>query len=136
MEKIYYFSHWLWLRNVPLIPRVLMLVIRLVYGSFVPYQVSIGKNVSFGHKMGIVINRDATFGDNVKIRHQVTFGSGGATVGDNVTFGAGVKVIGNVTIGNDAIIGANAVVVKDIPAGAVAVGVPANTIKYQPGYPK
>lgn len=129
MEKLYYIMNRLYRYKVPVVPRLIMLIIRFLYGSFIPPQVTIGKNVSFGHKMGIVLHRGAVFGDNVKIRHQVTFGSGHAVVGDNVHIGAGAKIIGSVMIGEGAKIGANAVVAKNIPKNAIAVGIPARVIK-------
>ena len=106
-----------------------MLLIRMVYCSFVPYQTEIGPSVSFGHKMGIVISRTAKIGARVKIRHFVTIGSGGAVIEDDVQIGAGAKIIGNVRIGKMARIGANAVVVDDVPPGASVVGVPARIVK-------
>lgn len=132
MEKLYYLSHWAWKKRIPFVPRVCMLLIRVLYQSFVPYQCVIGPGVSFGHRQGIVIGRNTRIGARCKIRHQVTFGNsgeGGALVGDDVSFGAGAKVIGAVHIGDKAKIGANAVVVADIPAHAVAVGVPARVVK-------
>ena len=129
MEILYYIMNRLYRHKVPVIPRLIMLLIRFLYGSFIPPQVTIGKNISFGHKMGIVLHRGAVIGDNVKIRHQVTFGSGHAVIGNDVHIGAGAKIIGSVRIGNRAKIGANAVVVKDIPDDAIAVGIPARVIK-------
>jgi serine O-acetyltransferase len=106
-----------------------MLLIRIGYGSFIPYQTEIGSDVSFGHKMGIVISRTAKIGARVKIRHFVTIGSGGAVIDDDVQIGAGAKIIGNVRIGKKARIGANAVVVEDVPPGVTVVGVPARIVK-------
>lgn len=129
MERLYYIMHALYRYHVPILPRLIMICIRLIYGSFIPPQVTIGKNISFGHKMGIVLHRQAVIGDNVKIRHQVTFGSGGAIVGNDVQIGAGAKIIGSVKIGDRAKIGANAVVVKDVPEDAIAIGIPARLLE-------
>jgi serine O-acetyltransferase len=62
MERLYYVSNWLYRRRVPLLPRALMLLVRLLYQSFVPYQTVIGPGVSFGHRQGIVIARTARIG--------------------------------------------------------------------------
>jgi serine O-acetyltransferase len=82
--------------------------------------------------MGVVIGETAVVGDDVMLYHGVTLGGRSLnrgkrhpTLGDRVTVGAGAKVLGPVWVGDDVQIGANAVVVKDVPAGAVAVGIPA-----------
>ncbi len=129
MERLYYLANRLWVRRVPFIPRLLMLLIRVLWGSFIPYQTQIGPDVSFGHKMGIVISRGARIGARVKIRHQVTIGSGGAILEDDVQVGAGAKILGNITVGKGAKIGANAVVVEDVPPYSIVVGIPAKKIK-------
>ena len=92
----------------------------------------LGRRLFIDHGMGVVIGETAEVGDDVVMFHGTTLGgvsmSRGKrhpTVGDRVVIGAGAKVLGPVTIGDDAKVGANAVVVKDVPPGAVAVGVPA-----------
>lgn len=132
MERLYYLAHALYRRRIPVLPRLLMLLIRLLYQSFVPYQVVIGPGVSFGHKQGIVIARTARIGSRCLIRHQVTIADsaqGAAVIGDDVQIGAGAKLIGNVKIGDRARIGANAVVVSDVPADATVVGIPAAVVR-------
>lgn len=132
MEELYYLSRWLFLHRIPVLPRVCMLMIRFFYGSFVPYHAQIGPNVSFGHRQGIVISKTAKIGKGVKIRHQVTIANGprgAATIGDDVKIGAGAKIIGDVRIGNRALIGANAVVVHDVPDDATVVGIPARVVR-------
>lgn len=129
MERMYYLMRKLHLLNVPILPRLIMLLIRLIYNSFIPPETAIGKNVSFGHKMGIVLHRKAVVGDRVIIRHQVTMGSGCARIGNDVDVGAGAKIIGNVIVGDRVKIGANAVVVKDIPSDVVVAGIPAKVVR-------
>ncbi|MFD7024036.1 serine O-acetyltransferase EpsC [Promicromonospora sukumoe] len=92
----------------------------------------LGRRMFIDHGMGVVIGETAVVGDDVMLYHGVTLGGRSLnrgkrhpTLGDRVTVGAGAKVLGPVWIGDDAQIGANAVVVKDVPAGAVAVGIPA-----------
>jgi serine O-acetyltransferase len=98
----------------------------------------IGRGAEFGpglvliHSLGIVINGQVRGGSNVRIEHQVTIGAErrlSPTVGDDVFFGAGAKVVGGVTIGAGAKIGANAVVVHDIPPHCTAVGIPARVVR-------
>ena len=97
----------------------------------------IGRGAVFGpgfvliHSYGVVINGAVRGGSNVKLEHLVTIGAEGnasPVLGDDVFVGAGAKIIGPVTIGSGARIGANAVVVADVPDGATAVGVPARVV--------
>ncbi|MFD6447850.1 serine O-acetyltransferase EpsC, partial [Promicromonospora sp. NPDC060204] len=92
----------------------------------------LGRRLFIDHGMGVVIGETTVVGDDVMLYHGVTLGGRSLnrgkrhpTLGDRVTVGAGAKVLGPVWVGDDAQIGANAVVVKDVPAGAVAVGIPA-----------
>ncbi|MDZ5252217.1 serine O-acetyltransferase EpsC [Clostridium sp. LIBA-8841] len=92
----------------------------------------IGKGLFIDHGMGVVIGETAEIGDNVTIYHGVTLGGTGKekgkrhpTVGNNVIIGCGAKVLGPINIGDGAKIGANAVVLKDVPQGKTAVGIPA-----------
>lgn len=96
---------------------------------------TIGKGLFIDHGMGVVIGETAIIGDNVLIYHGVTLGGTGKdkgkrhpTIGNNVVIGAGAKVLGPIKIGDDAKIGANAMVIQDLPEGSTAVGGPARTI--------
>jgi serine O-acetyltransferase len=100
--------------------------IQLAFGT------SIGKGLFFPHFSCIVISSSSKIGDNCTIFHGVSLGAirgkGDPHVGNNVVFATGAKILGNVTIGNDVFVGANSVVVKDIPDNAVVVGIPAKII--------
>lgn len=110
----------------------------LLFGIEVSSRVKIGGGLFLPHTVGTVIGA-ASIGENVTIMQGVTLGAKEPdmhfnamtrpVIGNHVLIGAGAKVIGNVTVGDYAKIGANAVVVNDIPAYAVAVGVPARVIK-------
>lgn len=97
----------------------------------------IGKNLFIDHGMGVVIGETAEVGNNVTIYHGVTLGGIGddsnakrhPTVEDDVMIGAGAKVLGPITIGKGAKIGANAVVLKDVPPYTTVVGVPGKVVK-------
>ena len=105
----------------------------------------IGRGADFGpglvlvHSMGIVINGEVRGGSGVTIMHQVTVGAEGRrspTLGDGVFLGAGAKVIGPVSIGEGARVGANAVVVHDVPAHATVVGIPARVVRRREAGPE
>jgi serine O-acetyltransferase len=101
----------------------------MVTGSDIDPNATIGRGLSLPHPTGVVVHRDAVIGDNCMIMQQVTIGqlaeSFAPRIGNGVYIGAGAKVLGGVVIGDRARIGANAVVLCDVPADHVAVGVPA-----------
>jgi len=104
-------------------------------GITLPYTVILGRRVRIWHHGGMILHA-ARIGDDVQIRQNTTFGIARKdklhelpTIEDRVDLGCGVAVLGNITIGHGSMIGANAVVLKDIPPGSVAVGVPAKVIK-------
>ena len=95
-------------------------------------EAEIGSGFIILHSIGVVINSSVRAGNNLTIEHGVTIGSEknkSPILGDNVFVGAGAKIIGAVSIGSDVKIGANAVVVHDLPDGATAVGVPARVVR-------
>ncbi len=106
-----------------------------VLGIELPCEVALGQRLVIEHVGGIVISGDAVFGDDCVIRNGVTVGlrrrgeRGSPRLGDRVDIGAGAKLLGPIRIGNDVAIGANAVVLCDVPDGCIAVGVPAKVIQ-------
>ena len=113
--------------------RALSTVVRSVTGVEIHPGAQIGRRFFIDHGMGVVIGATAVVGDDVMLYHGVTLGGRSLargtkrhpTVGDRVTIGAGARVLGNIDIGDDVQIGANSVVVKPVPTGAVATGIPA-----------
>ncbi|MCV2365067.1 serine acetyltransferase [Paucibacter sp. DJ1R-11] len=134
MIGIFRLAHILSNWGVPLIPRLLYIFNRVVFSIALPPTVAVGKNVLFGYSgLGIVVHARVFIGSNVKISQNVTLGGRSGylevpIIEDDVDIGAGACVLGPVRIGRGAKIGANAVVLKDVPAGAVAVGVPARIL--------
>ena len=125
-------AHRLYLHRHTLLARWISARTRRKTGIEIHPGAQIGRRVFIDHGAGVVIGEAAEVGDDVMLYQGVTLGGTGKdhgkrhpTVGDRVVVGAGAKILGPVWIGDDAQIGANAVVVKDVPAGAVAVGVPA-----------
>jgi len=109
--------------------------IRNTYGIELPYTVLLGRRVIVEHQHGIVIHGNSVIGDDCIIRQGVTIGNRyldqpfeAPKLGKRVNIGAGAKILGNVTIGDDVCIGANAVVISDIPSGQTVVGIPAKII--------
>ena len=102
------------------------------YGIELPIGLKVGAPFKIAHIPGIIINSNATLGNNVIVMQNVTIGStrgkGVPTLGNNILLCAGAKVVRGVNIGNNCVIGANAVVVNDVPDNSVVAGVPAKLI--------
>ena len=135
---VYRFGRWRYgvrpvlLRKLfSLLYRVLYKMVQIITGIELPCEVSLGRNFVIDHFGGIVISGYAKFGDNCRIRNGVVVGLSrvsdkrAPSFGDNVDIGAGAKVLGAITIGNNVLVGANAVVLIDVPDDSIAVGVPA-----------
>ncbi len=111
--------------------RWLKVLSQILTGIDLPCEVTLGRRFRIEHFGDIIISGDAVFGDDVTIRNGVTVGlrrtgvRGAPNIGNRVDIGAGAKILGPIRIGDDVAIGANAVVLTDVPAGSIAVGVPA-----------
>jgi serine O-acetyltransferase len=109
--------------------------VRNRYSIEFPFSIKAGRRIIIEHQGAIVIHGDSVIGDDCIIRQGVTIGNryldkpfDAPRLGNRVNVGAGAKLLGGITIGDDAIIGANAVVLRDVPAGATMVGIPARQI--------
>ena len=143
---VYRFGRWRYqvkpalLRKVfSILYKILFKLIQIITGIELPAEVNIGKNFIIDHFGGIVISGYASFGDDCRIRNGVVVGLKNINqpiapiIGNRVDIGAGAKLLGAIKIGDDVIIGANAVVICDVPNNSIAVGVPA-TIKPRKNY--
>ena len=129
-------SHWLWKADFFWLGRFLSHIGRWLTGIEIHPGATIGRRVFIDHGMGVVIGETAVIGDDCTLYHGVTLGGTSwnkgkrhPTLEAGVVIGAGAKVLGPITIGENAKIGSNAVVVKDVPANATAVGIPARILE-------
>ena len=130
-------AHALWTHRsgLRLLARVISQLARGVTGVEIHPGATIGRRFFIDHGMGVVIGETAEIGDDVVMYHQVTLGGRSRgrfkrhpTIGDGVLLGAGAKVIGPITVGAGSQVGANALVVHDVPPGSVVTGIVADTI--------
>ncbi len=134
----YRFAHWLYQRKLKALARIISGISQFLTGVDLHPEAQIGRRVFLDHANGIVIGQTAIVEDDVLIYQGVTLGGTSLergvkrhpTVKKGVIIGAGAKVLGNITIGENAKIGSNAVVVKDVGAGLTAVGIPASIVEY------
>ncbi len=132
---IHRFSHWVWRKRFFWIARFISHITRWLTGIEIHPGATIGRRVFIDHGMGVVIGETAVIHDDCTLYHGVTLGGTSwnkgkrhPTLEQGVVIGAGAKILGPITIGAGAKIGSNAVVVKDVPAGATAVGIPARIL--------
>ncbi len=140
---IHRLCHWMWQREWRGPARVLAQFNRFLTGIEIHPGATIGRRFFIDHGMGIVIGETAEIGDGVMLYHGVTLGGQvltqtkrHPTIGDNVTIGAGAKILGPVVVGENSSIGANAVVTKSIPPNSIAVGIPAKVRERKREEPK
>lgn len=131
---MYRIAHALWVRGIKGPARVISQLARFLTGVEIHPGATIGRRFFIDHGMGVVVGETAEIGDGVMLYHGVTLGGQvltqtkrHPTLCDNVTIGAGAKVLGPITIGAGSAVGANAVVTKDVPPGHIAVGIPASS---------
>ena len=135
---VYRFGRWRygiqnrWLRlPFSILYKILKLLSQILTGIDLPCEVTVGRRFKIEHFGDIIISGDTVFGDDVVIRNGVTVGlkrtneRGAPVIGNRVDIGAGAKILGAIRIGDDVAIGANAVVLQDVPPHSLAIGVPA-----------
>ncbi|MBP3930998.1 MAG: serine O-acetyltransferase [Peptostreptococcaceae bacterium] len=128
-------AHRLYKKKRFFISRLISQLNRALTGIEIHPGATIGKGILIDHGMGVVIGETAEVGDRVTIYHGTTLGGTGKekgkrhpTVGNDVIIGAGAKLLGPIVVGDNAKIGANAVVLKDVPEGATVVGIPGKIV--------
>jgi serine O-acetyltransferase len=124
--------------RAPMLGYVVKQLNHIVTGADLAWQASVGPGVALYHPTGVVLGPDVVVGRNCVVQQGVTLGAlrergrmpdgrlDSPVVGDDVTLGAGSRILGPITVGDRSVVGANAVVLADVPPGHLAVGVPAN----------
>jgi len=132
----YRLGHWLVKRRIPFIPRALSQFARFLTGIEIHPGATIGSGLFIDHGMGVVIGETSEIGDHVTLFQGVTLGGTGKqrgkrhpTIGSHVVVGAGAKVLGPITIGDYVKIGANSVVLQDVPDHSTVVGIPGRIVR-------
>ena len=138
---IYRFGRWRYTirpaivrKPLSLLYKFLFKIVQIMTGIELPCEVDVGRNFRIDHFGDVIISGYASFGDNCIVRNGVTIGlknieeKAAPAIGNNVSIGAGAKVLGPITIGDNVDIGANAVVLHSVPPDSIAVGVPARCI--------
>lgn len=134
----YRLAHFLGELNIPMLPRLISQLARFFTGIEIHPGAKIGRGLFIDHGMGVVIGETSIIGDNVTMFQGATLGGTGKekgkrhpTLGNNVVVGAGAKILGNIIIGDNVNIGANAVVIKDVPSNSTVVGVPGRVVRHE-----
>lgn len=141
---LYRLSHYLWEYRIPMLPLILTRFAQLLYGVDIDYRAKLGPGIVILHCFGLVIGRGAVIAGNCHIFHGVTLGDRGSEwVGDMIRDGhphieadcvlcAGAKLLGPIRIGENSVIGANAVVTRDVDPNSIMAGMPAKRIGERP----
>lgn len=131
----YQLANWLYRHHIPFLPKILWKIMYVLFNSSLPASCTTGKGTVLAYGgIGTVVHARAAIGRNCMIGQNTTIGGKSGwyempVIGDNVHISAGARILGLVRIGNNVIIGANAVVVKDVPDNCIVAGIPAKIIK-------
>ncbi|MNC25698.1 Serine acetyltransferase [compost metagenome] len=132
---LYHVGNYLYKHKIPLLPKIANALIRIIHNCAVFSETQIGKSTTFAYGgIGVVIHKKCVIGERCVIGQNVTIGGKSKhksvpIIGDDCYIASGAKILGPITVGNNVVIGANAVVLKDIPDGCIVVGIPARIIK-------
>lgn len=133
--KLYRLGNYLHDKNILFLPKIINGLIRVFHNCAIYSETNIGQGTQFGYGgIGVVIHKRAVIGEDCVIGTNVTIGGrsrseGVPVIGDNVYIATGSKILGDIHIGDNCVIGANAVVIRSVPANCMVVGIPAKVIK-------
>jgi serine O-acetyltransferase len=129
-------AHFLYNWKIPFLPYLIMMFSRFLTGIEIHPGAKIGRRFFIDHGMGVVIGETAIVGDDVVLYQGVTLGGTGKekgkrhpTIGDGVVIGAGAKILGSITVGSNVNIGANSVVLQNVPGNSTVVGIPGRVVR-------
>ena len=132
------FAHKLYKKEIPLLPRIISNISRIITGVEIHPGAQIGKQFFIDHGMGVVIGETTIIGDNVLVYQGVTLGGTGKETGkrhptlkNDIVVGSGAKILGNITIGNNVRVGAGSVVIEDVPDDSTVVGIPGRVVVHK-----
>ena len=135
---MYRAAHKLYKMNVPLLPRIISNISRVITGVEIHPGAQIGRQFFIDHGMGVVIGETTIIGDNVLVYQGVTLGGTGKDTGkrhptlkNDIVVGSGAKILGNITIGNNVRIGAGSVVIENVPDDSTVVGIPGRVVLHK-----
>lgn len=128
--KFYRMERWCYLHKFILGAKIINRFIYLQFNCSIPYTTEIAEEVEIVHGIGIVLHQFSTIGKGTRIYQNVTIGNGkGPRIGENCILGTGAVILGDIVIGNNVKIGANAVVLTDVPDNCTVVGVPGKIVR-------
>ena len=127
--KFYRIERYLYIHNMKMCAIFIWRLIYILFNCSIPPTTVLEKDVNIAHGIGIVIHQNSIIGEGTYIYQNVTIGSGnGPKIGKNCLLGAGCCILGDINLGDNVKVGANAVVIKDVPENCTVVGVPARII--------
>ena len=128
--KFYRMERWCYLHHLYILAKIIYRYIYLQFNCQIPYTTIIEEDVEIVHGIGIVLHQNSVIGGGTKIYQNVTIGNAkGPIVGRNCIIGAGACLLGNIKIGNNCSVGANAVVLNDVPDNCTVVGIPGRVVR-------
>lgn len=131
--KFYRIERWCYLHHFKILAKIIYHIMQLIFGCTIPYSADIGEGVKIAHFHGIVVHHKSSIGDGSVLYQNVCLGGRngkcGPIVGKNCVVGAGACILGEIVIGDNVNIGANAVVLEDVPENCTVVGIPAKIVK-------